>query len=206
MSVFGQPERKGGEERFDPCGHTLKPVWLRDMQTQDETILRASRQLRLMSVYGIGGCSVIQLSEDQMDEWFLFAKDMGRPTQGMHLLLAEAIPKAYGAVVYRKRDCREYFLGEHNDRVRATKTTASQIRLCLARTGEILDIVERNKAGRLLMTNTALLRSKTGKRLERIGVIGTEVGQAEHAFLDFVPGARIGDRTIIHRNIACETF
>ena len=184
--------------------HTLKPFWLSGMPTQDEAVIRSNRQLRLLSIYGIGGCSVIELNERQMDLWLGFAMGGSKDHEGIRLLLAKAIPKAYKAVILDGKDCTEYFSGEHNTRVRETKTTESQIQLCLAREGELLDILDRAKAGRLLMTNTRLLRSKIGKSLGKIGLIGFENGQAEHAFLDFLPGARIGDNVIMHRNIACE--
>jgi hypothetical protein len=184
--------------------HIFKPVWLRDSPTQDETTLHSQRQLRLLSVYGIGGCSVIELSDQQMKSWYDFA--MGGPKgAGIEALLAVAIPKAYKAVILERKDCTGYFATEHNERVRATKTTESQIRLCLAREGELLDVLDRAKAGRLLMTNTRLLKSSIGKSLSRVGLIGFG-GQVEHTFLDFVPDASVGDNVVVHRNIACETF
>ena len=186
--------------------HTLKPVWLRDLSTQDEAIMHSRRQLRLLSVYGIGGCSMIELNDMWTDLWLDFAMSGSNDCEGIKSLLAKAIPKAYKAVILDGKDCTEYFFGEHNARVRETKTTESQIRLCLAREGELLDILDRARAGRLLMANTRLLKSKMGKSLGKIGLIGFGNGQTEHAFLDFVPGVRIGDNVIAHRNIACERF
>jgi len=189
------------KERFG-----AKPLWRKDKEeeeTKDSLMLREHKQLRLMSVYGIGGCSVVKLTDEEMDSWFDFATGKGKATIGIHALLARAIPKAYDAVMTRKLDCREYFFGEHNARVKATKVTGSRIRLCLAREGSVESVLDRTLAAQMLMTNTALLKSKTGKRLSRVGIIDTNEG-AEYAFLEFIPGVSIGDAVIIHRNIACE--
>jgi len=203
MPFFKPWARKESDKE---TSHAFKPVWLRDSPTQDESIFHRHGQLRLLSIYGIGGCSVIELNEQQMGLWFDFAMRGIEDREGIKLLLTEAIPRAYMAVILGGEDCRGYFLGKHNRRVRETKTTESQIRLCLAREGELLDMLDRTKAGRLLMTNTRLLKSRIGKSLGKVGRIGFENGQVEHAFLDFVPGARIGDNVIVHRNIACENF
>jgi hypothetical protein len=194
-----------GQNKSDnEANHTLKPFWLKDVVTQDEVIMHRRRQLRLLSVYGIGGCAVIELNSIQMNLWLDFTTGKSNDYDGINRLLAEAIPKAYRAVILDGKDCTKYFSGEHNTRIRETKTTESQIQLCLAREGELLDMLDRAKTGRLLMTNTRLLKSKIGKSLDRIGLIGSKDGRVEHAFLDFVPSAKIGDAVIIHRNIVCE--
>jgi len=203
MPFFKPWERKESDRE---TSHAFKPVQLRDLSTQDEPIIRGHRQLRLLSIYGIGGCSIIELNEQQMDLWLSFAMGGSKDCEGIKLLLVEAIPKAYKAVILDSKDCAEYFFGEHNARVRETKTTKSQIQLCLAREGDLLDILDRAKAERLLMTNTRLLKSKIGKSLSKVGLVESKGGKMEHAFLDFVPDAQIGDNLIMHRNIACENF
>jgi len=189
--------------------HTARAPWLRDTVTQQDTEMRRLRQLRLVATYGIGGCSRILLSPRQSDAWADLArgsKVSDTERAWIESFLKVAIPNAYRRVMHEQTDCRGYFLGEHNDRVIEQKPTESRKRLCLAREGEVKEIMNRGQASTLLMSNTLLLRSRIGKSLDRIGLIGFKDGTEEHAFLDFLPDARVGSRVIVHRNIACENF
>lgn len=184
--------------------HTVRAPWLLGTETRQDLEMRRLEQMRSMAIYGIGDCSIIDLSEEEERRWFSFAKRKVSEDTMIRALLAMAIPKAYNAVIREGKDCTNYFMEEHNLRVARENIAWAQKILCMAREGEVLDIMNKEGKEDLLIMNTRLLKSWTGKNLTRVATIGFEDGHIEHAFVDFLPDVRIGDTVIIHRSIACE--
>lgn len=189
--------------------NACRPPWLRGMVTQDDVRLHKLKQLRLLSVYGFGGCSPYQPNDAEMEVWHHFAKGEHLTVNAgtMKRMLAMAMPRGHQRIVVEGEDCRDFFLNEHNRIVAETEHHEILKRLCLARIGEIINVRRREDveaSEKLLMANTPLLHSPIGPLLKRVGLVSFDDGTKEHVFLDFLPEARAGSEVIVHRSIACE--
>lgn len=190
-------------------GHTCRPPWLRGVVTQDDVGLHRLKQLRLLSVYGFGGCSPYQPNDAEMTVWRSFAKGEGLAANAeeMKRILAMAMPRGYRRIVIEGMDCRDFFLNEHNRIVAETERHEVLKRLCLARIGEVINVRNREdieQSEKLLVANTLLLHSPLEPFLKRVGLVSFDDGTKEHVFLDFLPEVRAGSEVIVHRSIACE--
>lgn len=200
-----------GNRIIESSRNILKPFWLRGTLTQDELHLYELKQLRLLSIYGIGGCTPYNPTKEELELWYRFAKgehiniDIDKEHR-MKKILSLAMPRGYKRIIVEGEDCRHFFFNEHNNNVMMNEKNSVLRDLCLAKVGRIISIRQRKDYGCLQMDNIWLLNSDLGRSLETIGTVIYIDGKEEQVFLDFLPSARIGSEVIVHRNIACEVL
>lgn len=162
---------------------------------EEEKFEARAKEMRKLSIYGIGGCAIFTLSKEELEKMFLFAKGFVDYDEKIDELLRKALPRAYPEISKGKR-CRDYFLGEHNKRI----IEESGRSFCLAKIGVVEKIFPREKMN---FRNVHLLKSSIGDKFKIVGLVSFE-DSSEYVFLDFLDEVKEGDKVIVHRGIACE--
>lgn len=208
MQIFRSTERDSQENRALEK-YMLKMPLTYDRMTQKEKEFYVHKQLTLFARFGLGGCSETPLNYTEFDALMKLAKGDKFPNseyeKWIFELLETHFPKAFEN---RKKEgdkwnCLTYFLGAHNKEVTSTPAIKSEIKLCLARRCQVLQIKKRSEIEKPDIKNIILLKSKFGDDMHRIGLIRFLDGTEEQVFLDFLPRARVGSRIVAHWSIAC---
>jgi hypothetical protein len=173
-----------------------KSFALKEIKNENKLDKYKSEEMRKLSAYGIGGCALFLLSKEELEKMFKFAKGEINYCEDIDKLLRKALPRAYPEIS-KGKNCRDYFLGEHNERVHREYERD----FCLAKIGEVKKIFPREKG--INFRNVPLLKSPIGEKFQIVGIISFG-DKFEYAFLDFLKDVKEGDKVIIHRGIACE--
>lgn len=165
-------------------------------------------KLRKLAIYGLG-CAVKKLNAANFSKYLSFT--VGRNPVDEDLL-KRAIPKAYNEVMKARKDCREYFLTQHNKDVLEEGANLNlknkATNFCLAREGEIVSIKKAgNKENGIF---DKLFGENYSSQIKCVGRVAfpkennKKRYSLELVILDTVPEARIGSIVTVHRKIACE--
>lgn len=161
-------------------------------------------QMRILSRYGLG-CAVERLNPQELPEFFGFA--IGR-TLLNESLLKKAVPNAFKAIIDEGRSIREYF-GAHNDRLSklgnmegTLQMPISCITSCLVKKGTLLSAREPTVEDKAFLIKT--FGQHLTEQIKSVGEVGIDYGTKELVVLDALPEAKVGDRVLVHWNVATE--
>jgi len=177
-----------------------------------ETTSRETK-LRTLAKYGLG-CAAMKLDGKDLSKYVSFA--IGNKTVD-ESLMKKALPDAYPVIILAGKDCRKYFLEEHNKIVMKTANPVKTVkpgvkrsaisgihRFCMVRQGMVESVEDANENDVSLFSK--LFGKEFAKGMRNMGLVLFNKDKPERVLLDAVPDAKPGSIIIVHRKIACETI
>jgi hypothetical protein len=169
-------------------------------------------KLRTLAKYGLG-CAAMKLDGKDLSRYVSFAIGNKTVDEG---LMKKALPDAYPIIILAGKDCRKYFLEEHNKTVMETAHPVKVVKpgversaisgihkFCLVRQGRVESIEDANENDVSLFSK--LFGKEFAKGMKNIGLVLFGKDKPERVLLDAVPDAKPGSIIMVHRKIACET-